>query len=221
MNPAKDLTGQRFGFLTVLFRDGTSGGKAKKARWRCACDCGNEVTRESQYLRTKHRTAPRHCGCQHANKTHAMTHTRPYYSWSAMRSRCLDRRNKDYKNYGARGIKVCTRWAQSFEAFWADMGPTYLPGLTLGRKDNNGDYTPENCRWETPRQQANNTRNTIWLDTPKGRMSLEQAAGAYGLRAVTLHARLVRYKWPLERALSTPGRKQYSTSRVAARAAGL
>lgn len=218
MNPAKDLTGQRFGFLTVLYRDGTSGGVTQKARWRCRCDCGNEVTRESQYLRTKHRATPRHCGCQHGNKTHAMSKTRPYQIWVRMCKRCLDPSDKDFRNYGARGITVSKAWAASFDTFWKDMNETYRPELTLGRKNNDRGYSKANCAWETPRQQANNTRNSVWLETPQGRLTLEQAAQAYGLRSTTLSARLHRYGWPLERALNTPGRKKYSTSRTAARA---
>ena len=212
---ALDLTGQTFGFLTALSRQGTSAGKNKKARWLCRCCCGNTVVRESQYLRTKHRAAPRHCGCQHGNKTHGMTSARPYQIWSKMRGRCLNPSDKDWPRYGARGITVCPTWAQSFDAFWADMRSTYQRTLSLERMDNNGPYSPENCRWATASEQSSNTRSTVWLDTPRGRMTLEAAALAYGLRSVTLAARLNRYKWPLEKALTTPGRKTYSTSRSA------
>ena len=218
---ALDLTGQTFGYLTVLSRSGTSGGKTQKARWLCRCQCGNTVVRESQYLRTKHRLTPRHCGCQHGNKTHAMTNTRPYRIWNGMRRRCLSPSDKDWRNYGARGITVCPAWAQSFDAFWADMHSTYQPTLSLERVDNCGPYSPENCRWATASEQSSNTRSTVWLDTPKGRMTLEQAAVAYGLRAVTLGARLGRYGWPLEKALLTPGRQKYSTSRPVAPETGL
>lgn len=212
---AKDLTGQTFGFLTVLQRQGTSGGKTAKARWLCRCTCGNTVVRESQYLRTPHRPTPRHCGCQHGNKTHAMSRTRVYHLWSNMRRRCLDAADKDWPRYGGRGITVCSDWADSFEAFWRDMGPTYVHNLSLERIDNNGPYSPENCRWATAQEQAHNRRTSVWLDTPKGRMLLEDAAKVYGLRSVTLAARLKRYGWPLEKALMTPGRKLYTTSRTA------
>ena len=96
-----------------------------------------------------------------------------------MRRRCLQPNDKDWNNYGARGITVCERWATSFDAFWEDMGPTYKPMLSLERVDNNGPYSPSNCRWATAQEQARNTRNTVWLDTPKGRMPLEDAAKAY------------------------------------------
>jgi hypothetical protein len=135
-----------------------------------------------------------------------------------MRRRCEVATDKDWKNYGERGIRVCARWSASFDLFWADMGSTYRADLTLDRIDNSQGYNKENCRWATPKQQANNTRANRMLDTPQGRMTLEAAATHYKIRSVTLHARLYRYGWPLEKALTTPGRSPYTTSRTAARA---
>jgi hypothetical protein len=115
---------------------------------------------------------------------------------------------------------VCPDWANSFEAFWRDMGATYAHSLSLERVDNDGPYSPQNCCWATAREQARNRRTSVWLDTPKGRMLLEDAAKIYGLRSMTLSARLKRYGWPLEKALMTPGRKPYTTSHTAGRAVG-
>ncbi len=199
-----DLIGQRFGFLTVLRRAPQSLARVKTARWVCVCDCGTVVERQSQYLRKKSRVYARSCGCRHGNETHKMTDTRPHRTWVAMRHRCSDPKNKDYKNYGARGITVCARWQESFENFWADMAAGYSADLTLDRVDVNGPYTPENCRWATAKQQSNNRRSNVMLDTPKGRMTTAQAAQVYGLKPVTLYARLNRYKWPLMRALTEP-----------------
>lgn len=131
-----------------------------------------------------------------------MTNTVLYFKWAGMRERCYTPSCKDYKNWGARGITVCLRWRDSFLNFQADMAPTYKPGLTLGREDNNGPYSPENCRWETAKQQANNTRCNVFIETPKGRMTVKQAAEAYGIKPVTLHARLRRYGWTVDRALN-------------------
>lgn len=199
--PAKELTGQRFGFLTVLSRSGTSGGITKKARWLCQCDCGQQVIRESQYLRSKHRLSPRHCGCQHGNKQHAMTKTRPYQIWVNMRRRCTNPLDKDWKNYGARGITVCASWAQSFASFWEDMQSTYHPDRSLDRIDNNGSYCKQNCRWATNAEQSSNTRKNVWLDTPQGRMTIQQAAEQYALNPQTLRQRVNR-GWPLLEALT-------------------
>lgn len=203
-NPAKDLTGQRFGYLTVIERNGTSTGKVQKARWLCKCDCGNTVTRESQYLRSKHRTTPRSCGCHHGNETHKMSYTPLFSVWTGMKRRCLQPKDKDWHNYGARGITVCERWRDSFENFYADLHEGYQKGLTLDRIDVNGPYSPENCRWATPEQQGNNTRTNVFIDTPKGRMTVSQAARAFGVKVVTLQARLWRYGWSVERALFEP-----------------
>ena len=202
--PAVDLAGQKFGFLTVLQRAPQSQSKTKTARWLCRCDCGTVVERQSQYLRNKKRVHARSCGCHHGNESHKMSNTRQHKTWIAMRRRCMDPNDKDFKNYGARGVRVCDRWANSFENFWADMKDGYSDNLTLDRKDVNGPYSQENCRWATPIQQANNKRGNVILDTPKGVMTVAQAARAYGLKPVTLYARLNRYKWPLARALTEP-----------------
>lgn len=211
--PAKDLTGQRFGYLTALARHGTSTGRTKKATWLCRCDCGVEVVRESQSLRSIHRPNAKHCGCRgnEANRTHGMTGTRPYRIWSGMRRRCTDSNDKDFKNYGARGVTVCKRWAKSFENFWADMGGGYADHLTLDRKNVNKGYSKANCQWATVREQGNNTRFNRWLETPKGCMTVAQAARTYGLEKGTLSARLTRYGWPLHEALTVKVRRRSLT----------
>jgi hypothetical protein len=209
--PAVDLTGRVFGYLTVLHRAPIATAKTKTARWVCQCACGNVVERQSQYLRNTTRKYPRSCGCHHGNEMHKMSYSRPFRIWMGLRSRCTKPTDKDWKNYGARGITVCPQWLHSFETFWRDMQPGYADSLTLDRLDVNGPYSPDNCRWATTYQQANNTRYNRHIDTPKGRMTIAQAARAFGLKPVTLYARLTRYKWPLERALSTPGRTVSTT----------
>lgn len=211
--PAKDLTGQQFGYLTVLRREGTSTGKSKKATWRCRCDCGAEVVRESQSLRSSHRSNPRHCGCRMGEfiVKHHMSCTRPYLIWVKMRKRCTNPMDKDFKNYGARGITVHTDWAGSFDAFWKDMSEGYEEHLTLGRIDNDGPYTPQNCRWETPSQQGNNRRTNIHVETPAGRMTVTEASRHYGVGYQTLRARLLR-GWPVLRALTDPIARKRTTS---------
>lgn len=173
-----------------------------------------EVVRESQSLRSIHRRkTPKSCGCQTGkwNVTHGMAETRAFKIWSGMKRRCANPADKDYKNYGARGITVCKRWAASFENFWADMKAGYADHLTLDRKNVNKGYSKANCRWATAQEQGNNTRVNRILETSKGPMTVAQAARAYGVKPVTLYARLARYGWPLQRALTTPGRRS-STS---------
>lgn len=119
-----------------------------------------------------------------------------------MKQRCLNPKSKDWKNYGARGVTVHPPWVESFETFWADMARGYQPYLSLGRVDNDKGYEPGNCRWETYTEQGNNTRCNQWVDTPKGRMTLTQAAIAYGMSPQKLNYRLKR--WPLAEALTRP-----------------
>jgi hypothetical protein len=120
-----------------------------------------------------------------------------------MKSRCFNPTDKDWRNYGARGISVCLRWRESFENFWADMGPSYAPGLTLERVRNGGNYEPGNCAWKDRTDQANNRRGNVHIETPVGCMTVSQAADHYGIKRVTLAQRL-RLGWPVERALIPP-----------------
>jgi hypothetical protein len=130
--------------------------------------------------------ASKSCGCWKAEvagnmkRTHGMSDTPIYESWTAMRQRCLNPHWPDFHNYGGRGISICDSWA-SFERFFQDMGPTFQPGLTLDRIDNNGNYEPSNCRWTTYAEQNRNHRRNIWVDTPQGRMVMKDAARIAGV----------------------------------------
>lgn len=206
--PAVDLTGLRFGYLTVIRREGTNN---SKATWRCVCDCGREIVRESQSLRAKDRPNPKHCGCrngEHITKHgHATGKTRPYRIWLGMRRRCNDPSNKDWHNYGARGIRVCAEWDASFQAFWNDMKVGYADTLELDRINNDGNYEKWNCHWVDDIANASNRRTNRMVDTPKGRMTVTQAAHEFGIKKITLHARLFRHGWEITRALIPPKKR--------------
>ena len=166
MNYKYDLTGQKFGKLTVLYPVAS---KSQRARWHCVCECGNEKDVLQQNLFSGH---VRSCGCilsesstermKHYNnslgrETHDETKTRLYRIWISIKTRCS--RGKDYPNYGGRGITICEEWAHSFTAFrnWS-MNNGYSDSLTIDRIDVNGNYCPENCRWVDMSVQEFNKR---------------------------------------------------------------
>lgn len=183
-----DITGKRFGRLTVLHR---AGWKGKAIMWACRCDCGKLHDVNGQALRDGHSQS---CGCLHhegiadRNRTHGLSDSPEYRNWAAMLTRCTNPESQDYPNYGGRGITVCERW-KSFENFYADMGPRPGPAHTVDRKDNNGNYEPANCRWATPRQQARNRRNNALVTYQDETLLLTEWARRKGICRYTLWSR--------------------------------
>jgi hypothetical protein len=156
----QDLTGRRFGKLTVIERAETKYGKT---RWLCKCDCGKyTITIAHRLLACQTRS----CGCTRDLKiVHGMTKTRLHNEWSIMKRRCLNKNDSSFDRYGGRGIKICDEWKNSFMNFmnWAlDNG--YNDNLSIERVDVNGDYCPENCKWITMKEQAKNKRNSIIIE---------------------------------------------------------
>lgn len=170
-----EMSGQRFGRLTVVERNGSYRGK--KAIWRASCDCGGEISVIGVNLRNGHTQS---CGCLKRdsarlvslnNITHGearLGRSHEYRTWTAIKNRCSNPTNPAYRNYGGRGIRVCERWENSFERFLADVGRC-PPGLTLDREDNDGGYDPDNCRWATPLEQRHNRRDSPKYQQTKGR----------------------------------------------------
>lgn len=198
----KDLTGQRFGRLTVIERapSRTTGSKPV-TMWRCRCDCGKITTVSSGSLERKTTVS---CGCK--KRKHGFSHKeRLYETWKNMRRRCSDPTNKRWEQYGGKGIKVCAEWSD-YAAFraWA-MANGYADNLTIDRIDVNGDYCPENCRWATAKEQMNNMTKNRHLTYDGKTMTMAQWANALGVTYSTVLHRVQR-GWSVERIVSQPAR---------------
>lgn len=132
---------------------------------------------------------------------HGMRNTPEYRAWSHMRDRCYRKKDKSYQNYGGRGIIVCDRWRKSFTAFYEDMGKRPTPQHSIDRIDNDGNYEPSNCRWATKQEQADNRRSGYRFTYKGETLSIRQWSVESGIAYDTLRQRLLRYNWPIEKAL--------------------
>lgn len=222
MHPrARDLTGLRVGYLTGVRYAGSDG---RNSLWEFRCDCGNVVTvPASEMTKQLKRGIRASCGCMRrrsigeSSTKHGMSGHPAYWVWRSMRDRCRLPTHQAWKNYGGRGISVCARWEASFENFWEDMGSTYgsVESPSLERVDNNGDYEPANCKWIPKSQQTKNRRDSLFLDTPKGRMSLRDASRTFGIGVTTLDYRL-KHGVPADQILMPPNvSNRFSTSSTA------
>jgi len=204
MSKLIDLTGQRFGKLVVLSR---AKNVKRRTAWLCRCDCGAEAVKITKYLRNGETTS---CGCAgtHVCETkHGLSYKIPEYTvWKRLRRRCNSPTATDYPRYGGRGIKVCKRW-DAFANFLADMGRKPSPDHSIERRDNNGDYCPENCVWATDAEQRRNKRTSVILTRPKDgkRMNIKDWARELGVATGTINRRL-RNGWSLDDALN-PAKK--------------
>jgi hypothetical protein len=202
-----DMVGKRFGRLVVIGRaDDIDPGRP---RWLCRCDCGNERVVRGISLR---KGDTKSCGCiqkermkllSESHITHGKSKTRLYRIWFNIKCRCYKSSFPDYARYGGRGIKVCDEWKDNFQAFydWSTSNG-YLENLTIDRIDNDGDYSPQNCRWVNTEVQNNNTRRNYYITLNGETLTLSQWAKKCGINRNTLYSRITKYGWSVERALT-------------------
>lgn len=219
-----DLTGQKFGKLTVIRQapDHICSSGKRDTMWECRCDCGKITQAKTWDLTSGHKVS---CGCirdsdeyrEHLSEK-ATIHggsrvgrkERLYRVWCAMIERCGNPHNSHYVSYGGRGIKVCEEWRNSYDAFrtWALAngydGQAQRGQCTIDRIDVNGNYCPENCRWVSMDKQANNKRNSHMLTFQGKTQTISEWAKEIGVGATTLLSRIDKRGWSVEKALTTP-----------------
>lgn len=210
----KDHTGRRFGRLVVLGLLAMDQASNKNhPKFLCICDCGREHTTRSRNLTSG---MVKSCGClstesanaarrhvdwdkvrasNRSRATHGRSHTPEHNTWTGMKQRCSNPKNKRYSLYGGRGIKVCQRWRESFDAFFEDMGARPTDDHSIDRIDSDGDYAPDNCRWATADEQANNKRDNHVIAYKGEKMTIKQASDASGICSDVLSYR-IRKGWP-------------------------
>lgn len=196
----KDLTGQRFGRLTVLKLDSQkTNGKRSRYYWLCQCDCGN-----THIVRTDGLTGGRvkSCGCLHKetaiehvvkNHKHKLSGTTIYHTWQGMKNRCYNSNNNSYLRYGGRGIKVFEEWVDDFQKFYDYV--SQLPhfgenGYSLDRINNNGNYEPNNLRWADSVTQCRNRSSNIIVEYKGEKMTATEAAEKIGIDSKLLLGRI-------------------------------
>lgn len=204
-----NLIGKRFGHLVVL---NYAKPRNKKTFWLCKCDCGNIKEIEGDSL-TRGRIVS--CGCSlkkcgeesHSYK-HGLTHKRIMRIWTNMKSRCYNPKDKAYKNYGARGIRICEEWLNDVAAFWKwSKEHGYADDLTIDRINVNGNYEPSNCRWVDRKTQCNNQRNNHYIDYKGEMLTISQIAEKIGIPRTVINNRLYS-GWDEQKAINTPYRKR-------------
>lgn len=207
------LIGKVFEYLTV--ESFARLNKHNNAVWNCRCKCGKATIATTNDLNMGKMKS---CGCFKALlASQRIIHgdarliggiSKEYRTWSNMRIRCYYTGSISYQNYGGRGIAVCSRWKDSFEAFLEDMGRAPSSKHMIERKNNNGNYEPENCVWATRKEQANNTRTNRILTFRGESKTLAQWSDEFNLCGSSITRRL-RDGWSVEEALTIPMGEYY------------
>jgi hypothetical protein len=177
--------------------------RTRRGFWACRCDCGREKIADSYNLRRGHIVS---CGCGINSRVADPVETKPeWHCYMSMLDRCRNTKSKNYRRWGAMGVRVCERWQKGFWYFFADVGPRPSPGHSLDRFPNrSGDYEPGNVRWATRKEQQRNLRTNKVIEFRGERRTMAEWAEVIGINYRTLKGRLGRQRWSVERALTTP-----------------
>ena len=196
LKKVKDLSGKKFNMLTVISLDEERVGR--KTYWITVCDCGNVKSVRSDSLQDG---TVKSCGCikkeqdkiNLGRETHGKSAERIYKTWRCMKARCYNPNTPRFENYGGRGIKICDEWKNDFEIFynWALLNG-YDDSLTIERIDNDGDYTPDNCKFATIKEQCNNRRSNIVIQIDENKYTLSQISETLNINYSALNARYQR-----------------------------
>jgi hypothetical protein len=203
-----ELLGRQFGYLLVKCEVQKKGGN-KSPRWYCTCICGGSTTTTTNQLVTGGTVS---CGCFQKEKAatqfkeHGLSGKPLYNRWRWMMQRCYNQNNRSYVHYGARGIRVCTRWHNPV-TFYEDNIDSFQKELELERIDNERGYSPENCKWVTRKDQCNNTRRNRQFTFGDETQNLAQWANKLSVKDRTLRSR-IRLGWNIEDVLLTPVAKR-------------
>lgn len=203
-NNFKDLTGQVFGKLTVLNFAYT---KNNRSYWNCLCTCGNKCVVCGKYLINGDTKS---CGCYkkerqvEANTKHNLKNKRVYNIWLGIKARCYNKNSDNFKYYGGRGIKICDEWLNNPVAFYNwSMENGYSEKLEIDRIDNDKNYSPNNCRWTTRKNQNRNSSHNNFITYNGKTKCLTEWAEELGIKRTTLSGRINIYHWTIERAFET------------------
>lgn len=214
----QDLTGMKFGRLTVLKEVEKEGSGDYK--WLCQCDCGNVVVKSGNSMKSGNTKS---CGCikrellakrNRENRKWDIKNDRIHRIWGAMRHRCYSKNDVHYDNYGGKGITICDEWLNNFEVFqeWA-LSNGYSDNLTIDRIDGNKGYCPENCRWATQKEQANNFSRNKVLEYRGETHTLSEWCEILGLNYGRTKARINSCGWTVKEAFESKKYEQVALSK--------
>jgi hypothetical protein len=210
-----DLTGLRFGRLVVVSR--AENIRPKVARWLCICDCGGHATANGLCLKFGYTKS---CGClindvlKDRNTKHGRSKSDTHRIWCGIKTRCNNPNADSYKGYGGRGIKICDKWADSFEAFLVDMGERPSKQHSIERIDVNGNYEPSNCKWILNKDQTSNMRSNVFVTHDGKTLTMAQWERETGIKAYVITDRIRNLGWDVARALTQKPRDVHHPSNL-------